>query len=65
MITILFPLIQWVMFMVSGLLKGYSDTNDKKAKDRVSSKNLTVQEIYKEFFIPTPELAEELLHYHN
>jgi len=39
--------------------------NDKKAKDRVSSKNLTVQEIYKEFFIPTPELAEELLHYHN
>ena len=39
--------------------------NDKKAKDRVSANNLTVQGIYKEFFIPTPELAEELLHYHN
>ncbi len=39
--------------------------NDKKAKDRVSSTNLTVQGIYKEFFIPTPELAEQLLHYHN
>lgn len=36
---------------------------DKEVKDRVSSKNLTVQEIYKEFFIPTPELAESLLHY--
>lgn len=39
--------------------------NDKKAKTRVSSQNLTVQGIYKEFFIPTPEKAEELLHYHN
>jgi len=39
--------------------------NDKKAKDRVSSTNLSMQEIYKDFFIPSPHLAEELLHYHN
>ena len=39
--------------------------HDKKTKDRVSSNNLTMQEIYKEFFIPTPDLAEELLHYHT
>lgn len=39
--------------------------HDKKTKDRVSSKNLTVQQIYRDFFIPTPELAEQLLHFHK
>lgn len=50
---------------VKKLRAGSIYANDKKSKDRVSSNNLTMQGIYKEFFIPTPELAEELLHYHT
>lgn len=39
--------------------------HDKETKDRVSKNNLSLQEIYRDFFIPSPERAEELLHYHN
>ena len=38
---------------------------DKEIKDRVSSKNLTMQEIYNDFFIPSPQLAKQLLHYRH
>lgn len=36
---------------------------DSKMKNRVSSKNAGVSDIYKEFFIPSKSLAHKLLHY--
>ena len=36
---------------------------DKKMKTRRSGENQDMQQIYKDFFIPSPEKAKQLLHY--
>lgn len=38
---------------------------DKQMKNRKTNQNKTVQQIYEEFFIPSPQMASKILHYRH
>lgn len=38
---------------------------DKQMKERKSSQNKSMQQIYDDFFIPSPQMAKQLLHYRH
>lgn len=38
---------------------------DKHMKERKSSQNTSMQQIYDDFFIPSPQMAKQLLHYRH